>query len=708
MEGIPGMASTRKTKDAQKAAASYTSASIDDAQGLDHIRLRPSMYLGDVDKMLRAALREIIDNAVDEALVGFGDDIAITFFKDGSAQVEDSGRGIPVDMKNGISGIEMCVGRKESGGKFNTSNYAQSGGLNGVGASATNACSVRFDVTVYRDGNEYTLSFKEGHAGHFARANDPKAAFEESHEVRVRKDPRPAAERKRRPTGTTIRFWPDFTVFTPGTDYMRDDIRFRMKSTAFLIPGLTITITDETEPTDDGQPRVDVYESDGGLADMLPTLTNDDLLTKPITLHAESSFSAIGSTLVDGKIVKQETERPVSMDVSFSYTTSEDTIIKSYVDIIQTREGGTHVDGLWQALSRCFRNYIKGTQGMLKKNEEPPTMDDIRAGFVGLISINVPEPDFAGNAKDSFSTPQVKNVVSQEIGKELTRWLSDKKNDAQAKKLGKRIVEASRERLAQRKMKDTMRKKAALDSPASRPDKLVECRKPGAPMSELFICEGDSALGTIKEARNSDYQAVFPVRGKGLNVFKAASSKVYGNAEYAGIISALGAGSGRDFNVDQLRYRSVHIATDADVDGAHICSLLLAFFFRYMRPMIEQGRVYVIESPLFLTKVKGKDGKIRVIPSIDDAEHDKVLKGIERRGETVVKENRFKGLGELDAEEMGRYCMDPETRVVRRVTEGDEAEALRVLNLTMGPHVDPRRDWIFESMGHVDEEDIDA
>lgn len=672
---------------------------------ITHVRKRVGMYLGsNSDEGMTTALREFADNAIDEALAGYGDEAIVRFYDDGSAEVEDHGRGLPVDKNSeGINGIILTLGTIGSGGKFNSSNYEISGGLNGVGASAAVATSSRADVTVYNKGKRYVLSFKEGRPGFFAKPNDPTSTFTPDIEIREEKDTRSAAEKKAVPTGTTVRFWPDYTVFIPGSKFLVDDIRFRLKSTAFLVNGLSITIEDLRDPAN---PVVDVYRFDGGLTDMLPTLTSHEFVVKPIHLQAQSEFSEVTNVLgEDNRTAQQEVKRPVAMDVSFGFVNTEDTILRSYVNIINTKNGGTHEGGLWRALSRVLINYIKDTKGFLKAKEEPPILEDVKDGFVGVISIKFPEPIFTGQEKSTLDSKQITTVVSQAVGKELQAWLDNKKNAVQAKLLAQKIVEASKIRLAAKQQKDTQRKQSALESSSAMPAKLAACSSKDSNITELQICEGDSALGGLKLSRSATFQAIYPLKGKPLNVFNLALGKVLANQEWADLIQIIGAGVGRSFDLEAMRYKRIILLADADPDGNHISVLLTSFFWKYMRPLIEDGRLYIALPPLFSITTNGKN-KERFY-ALNKEELDVLVKKLASQGKKYDKIQRHKGLGEYSPEILAEVVMNPESRVLRQVTGKDVEEIERVLELTMGNNALARRNWIIENRALIGDEELD-
>lgn len=673
-------------------------------EGLDHVRHRVGMYLGgNSNEGATTGFREILDNSVDEAISGYGKEITLLFHGDGSYEVRDCGRGLPVDYNDdGVSGIEFVLGNIGAGGKFNSDNYKISGGMNGVGASATNATSVRFDVKVYRSGKLYELSFKEGKPGHFAKDNDPESKFVPGHKLKVSKDPRSVSERKSAPSGTSIRYWPDFSVFLPGSVVVFDDIKFRAKSTAFLIPGLKFVLVDGR--LSDANPVIEEFVFDGGLVDMVPTLTNQSLLSSPVHLVAEGSFSETRNVLGDGgHTTRQEIERHVDIDVAFGYTNEDGHKVSSYVNLIKTNNGGTHESGMWRGLSRAFLNYISNTKGLLKGKEEMPTLEDVREGFVGVISVKFPEPTFTGQEKSNLGTPQITSLVSQAVSSELSAWLGTKKNARLAKLLASKIVESSRIRLAAKKQKELAKKKSALETSTAMPPKLVECEFVGDERSELMLVEGDSALGTMRKARDARYQALFPLRGKVLNVHKATHSKMLANSECAGLIQVMGAGSGSTFDFDERRYDKVIIETDADIDGAHIKSLLITFFWKYMKDLILNGKLYAALPPLYEIKVNEGTKNEETFYAIDDDELQSLVKKIKTKNYTI---SRNKGLGEMTDDGAYETLLNPETRRLKQITVDHIESAEQMLDLSMGDAVEPRREWISTSRDKVSETEM--
>lgn len=686
----------------------YSAKDIKQLSQREHVRHRVGMYLGsNSDEGITVGFREFFDNSTDEKLAGHGDEILLTFHSDGSAEIEDHARGLPVDKNaEGVNGIILTIGTIGSGGKFNSDNYAASGGLNGVGASAMTACSSMLHCTVYRNGKMHKLSFKEGLPGFFADESDPFSKFTPNTEIKVSKDPRPAAEQKKNPTGTKIRFWPDYSVFLPESKFLVEDIKFRARSTAFLVQGLSIIVNDLRDPAN---PIYDTYCFPGGIQDMLPTLSHHSFVTKPIHIKTEGSFDEVSTVMNSaGKMGQAEVTRNVGIDLAFAYTGEEDTTLKSYVNIINTKNGGTHESGLWRALSRVLINYAKTVKGkgFLVAKEEPPTLEDVKDGFTGVISISFSEPTFSGQEKSTLATPQITSVISQAVGNELKSWLENKKNDVQAKLIAKRIIDASRIRIAARQQKETARKKSALETSTSMPSKLVACASTDASLIELQICEGDSAMGGLKLSRDSNTTAIYPLKGKPLNTYGMPLGEIIKNQEWSDLIQIIGAGMGKEFDVDQMRYGKIIILADGDADGSHIRALLLAGFWRLMRPMVEAGCVYVALPPLFSITVKGK--KPERYYALNQEELDPLVAKLTKAGKKWDKIQRHKGLGEYSPDDLVTIVMNPETRVLKQITVEDIENFESTLELTLGKNAANRRKWITDNHDLVSEDDIDV
>jgi DNA gyrase subunit B len=674
-----------------------------------HIQKRPSLTLGPFDRMQLVALREPIDNSIDEYRAGHGKELRITLLPDGSAQIEDSGRGVPtgINKQTGENGIYMAFGKVGSGGKFGaaSSGYSSSAslGLNGIGTTATNATASRFDTIVFRAGKKFRLSFKDGKPGHFSDDNGPTDKFTPSMDIVESKDTRSAKEKAARPSGTTIKFWPNPAIFGNDSSFRVDELRELLRSSAFLVAGIRIIIDDKSVV---GAEQIDEFEFDGGIVEMLSVVAPDEALHETIHINSSGSFSeTVPVPQADGTVKPELVERKVEVNVALRWGTGYEATQKSFVNTISTPLHGTHVTGVERALSKTLTDYIKTSRGLLKAKEEIPNMDDIKEGLTAIISINQNEPSFVGQEKARLGGTETQKVVQAVMLEQLAGWINNRKNAAVIKLIATKVVNASRIRLAQRDQKDTARRKTSLES-ASMPSKLIDCSEVNTEFSELHICEGDSALGTMKMARDSRFQALLPIRGKIINVQKASLKDTLDNAECAAIIQVMGAGSGRTFEVDQMRYHNVGIAVDADVDGAHIRTLLITFFWKYMRPMVEAGRLYATMPPLYVLKTIGKNAEIFYLDS--DDERDKLMARLDKAGRKYEPLQRLKGLGEMDAEEFWETTLNPETRSLRRITVEDAVASEKMLDLAMGPNVEPRKDWIIESRAKISQEELDV
>lgn len=678
----------------------FSAKHVDTLGGMQLVRKRVGVYLGSNSSSgITVGVREAIDNSVDEALAGNGENVIVRFFHDNSAEVEDYGRGLPIDKDDhGVNGIIKTVGTVGSGSKYK--GESASGGLNGMGISAMNAASARFDVTVYRHGTRHRLSFKEGNPGFFAKDNDPNSKFTPEKEIKVDKDPRPAAVQKKHPTGTVVKFWPDYTVFQADSVFLVDEIKERAKATCFLVSNLTIKIEDYRNPK---KVEEETYHFTSGLEDMLPTLTGKPFVTKPIHLKTTASFKEQSNVLKsDGSLRAEEVERHVDIETAFAFTNSEETILNSFVNVIQTRQGGTHEDGLWRALSRVFINQIKDTKGMLKAKENPPTMEDVRDGFVGVISVNFPEPTFSGQAKEKLMTPQITTLVSQQIGDSLKEWVGNKRNQAALKTLLQKIVEAKRIREAAKLQKDTARKKSQLESSASMPAKLVACSSDDPDLAEIWVCEGDSALGGLKQARDSSRVAIYPLRGKPLSVYDTPLSKILGNQEWADLIQIIGAGSGKTFNIEQVKYKKFIILADSDPDGSHISTLILSGLWKLMPEYIKQGMVYVAMPPLFSITTSGRNKERHY--ALNEQELNLLTKKLRAAGKKWEKIQRHKGLGEYSSDILEEVVGDPMTRTLKQIRVEDVVEFDKTLELAFGKNANNRKDWITGARALIDDD----
>jgi DNA gyrase subunit B len=668
------------------------------------------MYIGSTDSRgLMHCLWEIIDNSVDEALAGFGNNIDVVLHKDGSVEVRDRARGIPVDIepKTGLTGVEVVFTKLHAGGKFGSGSYAASGGLHGVGASVVNALSARLDVEVDRNGKTYAMSFRRGEPGIFDDSNGISAdskftPFENESKLReigkVAKDV----------TGSRVRYWTDPQIFIKDANFELEDLIGRARQTAFLVSGLSLSVRDErpTEAVEHG------FKFDGGLSEFAEFLAKDTALTSTWRLVGDGSFTETVPVLDEsGNMVSREVERNCQVEVALRWGTGYDSELKSFVNIIATPKGGTHVAGFEAGLMKALRAQIDSNSRKLKIGNDKVEKEDILAGLTAVVSVRLAEPQFEGQTKEILGTPAVKNIVTNVVSKALTERLTSSKRDdkSQSALLLEKIVAEMKSRISARTHKETQRRKNALES-SSLPTKLVDCRTQETAVSELFIVEGDSALGTAKLARNSEYQALLPIRGKILNVQKASVSDMLSNSECASIIQVIGAGSGRSFELDSARYGKVILMSDADVDGAHIRTLLLTLFFRYMKPMVEAGRVFAAVPPLHRVVVINPGSKANdTLYTYSQAELEAVLSKLAAQGKRYQEPiQRYKGLGEMDADQLAETTMDREHRTLRRVRVEDLAAAEKVFELLMGNEVAPRRDFIIDSADSFDTEKIDA
>ena len=674
------------------------------------MRKRPGMYIGSNGSPgLMHCLWEIIDNAVDEAVAGNGSRIEIVLHADGSVEVRDRGRGIPVDIepRTGLSGVEVVFTKLHAGGKFGGGSYAASGGLHGVGASVVNALSERLDVEVDRGGRTYAMSFHRGEPGTFRdsgekRPDAPFSPFEKASELRV------VGKAPRGVSGTRVRYWADRQIFTKDAAFQLAELETRARQTAFLVPGLELVIRDERG----GEANETSYRYEGGISEFVEYLATDAPLTDIWRIQGEGSFTETVPVLqANGHMASQEVRRDCRVDIALRWGTGYETITRSFVNIIATPKGGTHQQGFEQELLKVLRSQVEQNARRLKVGNDKLEKDDVLAGLTAVLTVEVPEPQFEGQTKEVLGTPAVRQIVAQVVRKELgARFSSTKRDDRnQASQLLDKIVAEMKARVSARAHKETQRRKNALES-SSLPAKLVDCRTKDVGRSELFIVEGDSALGTAKNARNSEFQALLPIRGKILNVQKASIGDMLSNAECASIIQVIGAGSGRTFDIDAARYGKVILMSDADVDGAHIRTLLLTLFFRYMRPLIEAGRVFAAVPPLHRVIVINPGSKPNeTIYTYSEQELHSLLAKLRRQNRRWHEPvQRYKGLGEMDAEQLASTTMDRSGRLLRRVRMEDAEAAGRVFELLMGNEVAPRREFIVDSADQLSRESIDA
>ncbi|GAA2322478.1 DNA gyrase/topoisomerase IV subunit B [Streptomyces violaceusniger] len=699
--------STALLTGADRGGGNYTARHLLVLEGLEAVRKRPGMYIGSTDSRgLMHCLWEIIDNSVDEALGGFCDHIEVILHDDGSVEVRDNGRGIPVDIepKTGLSGVEVVMTKLHAGGKFGGGAYAASGGLHGVGASVVNALSARLDVEVDLHGRTHSISFRRGVPGIFTESG-PDAPFDPSSGI---------LKGKRVPktrTGTRIRYWADRQIFLKDAKLSVETLHARARQTAFLVPGLTLVVRDERGLEGQEGPVEETFRYDGGISEFCEYLAQDKAVCDVLRLSGQGTFKETVPVLDErGHMTPTEVTRELGVDIALRWGTGYDSTIKSFVNIIATPKGGTHVSGFERSITRTVNEVLRATK-LLRVAEDDVVKDDAMEGLTAVVTVRLAEPQFEGQTKEVLGTSAASRVVANVVSKELKAFLTSSKRDAkqQARAVLEKVVAAARTRIAARQHKEAQRRKTALES-SSLPAKLADCRSDDVGRSELFIVEGDSALGTAKLARNSEFQALLPIRGKILNVQKSSVSDMLKNAECGAIIQVIGAGSGRTFDIDQARYGKVIFLADADVDGAHIRCLLLTLFQRYMRPMVEQGRVFSAVPPLHRVElVNPKRGQSKYLYTYSDQELQETLLDLQRR-EIRYKDGiqRYKGLGEMDADQLAETTMDPRHRTLRRINISDLEAAERAFDLLMGNEVAPRKEFITNSAATLDRSRIDV
>jgi DNA gyrase subunit B len=698
--------STALLTGADRDGSNYTARHLLVLEGLEAVRKRPGMYIGSTDSRgLMHCLWEIIDNSVDEALGGHCDRIEVVLYEDGSVEVRDNGRGIPVDLepKTGLSGVEVVMTKLHAGGKFGGGSYAASGGLHGVGASVVNALSARLDVEVDRDGATHGISFRRGVPGIFTEPG-PNAPFDPANGL---------LKGKRVPktrTGTRVRYWADRQIFLKDAGLSLETLHARARQTAFLVPGLTIVVRDE-RGLDSEKPVEEVFRFDGGISEFCEYLAQDKAVCDVLRLGGNGTFKETVPVLDErGHMTPTEVTRELAVDIALRWGTGYDTTVRSFVNIIATPKGGTHIAGFERSVTRVLNEVLRSTK-LLRVAEDDVVKDDAMEGLTAVVTVRLAEPQFEGQTKEVLGTSAASRIVAQVVAKELKSFLTSTRRDAkqQVRAVLEKVVAAARTRIAARQHKEAQRRKTALES-SSLPAKLADCRSDDVDSSELFIVEGDSALGTAKLARNSEFQALLPIRGKILNVQKSSVSDMLKNAECGAIIQVIGAGSGRTFDIDQARYGKVIFLADADVDGAHIRCLLLTLFQRYMRPMVEEGRVFSAVPPLHrIELVNPKKGQEKYIYTYSDNELRQTLLELQRRNIRFKDAiQRYKGLGEMDADQLAETTMDPRHRTLRRINISDLDAAEKAFDLLMGNEVAPRKEFITNSAATLDRSRIDA
>lgn len=622
---------------------SYTADDIQVLEGLEAVRLRPGMYIGSTSvRGLHHLVWEIVDNGIDEALAGFANRIDVTIEPEDIIAVRDNGRGMPVGIheKTGISAVETIMTVLHAGGKFGGGAYKVSGGLHGVGASVVNALSEWLEVTVYQDGKIYFIRFENG--GH---AVEPLKIIGTTEE-----------------TGTLVRFKADPTIFKDTTVYDYETLNSRLRQLAFLNKDIRLTLTDKRTP--DG-PSND-YKYEGGIIEYVQFLNKNK------------------STISDKVIYVEGLQDGILAEVAFQYNDGYQSSIYSFCNNIHTHEGGYHEDGFRMALTRCINTYAKNNN-MIKKDESL-SQDDVKEGLVAIISVKHPDPQYEGQTKTKLGNSEVRKIVSNIAGEQINRFFLE--NPDIAKAIVEKAEIASKARIAAKKARELTRRKSALDGISSLPGKLTDCSSKDASECEIYIVEGDSAGGSAKQGRDAKTQAILPLRGKILNVEKARTHRIFENQEIRSMITAFGCGIQEDVDVSKLRYHKIVIMTDADVDGSHICTLMLTFLYRFMKPVIEGGYVYIAQPPLYKVQ-KGK----KIAYAYKEQEMDQLREEFK----DGYKVQRYKGLGEMDAEQLWETTMDPHHRVLKRVTIDDAMEADSVFDMLMGEDVEPRREYIQEN-----------
>ena len=628
----------------EKTSGQYDAAQIQVLEGLEAVRKRPGMYIGSTGaRGLHHLVYEVVDNSVDEALAGYCKTIKVTIGKDNSVTVEDDGRGMPVDKhpKMGIPAVEVIHTVLHAGGKFGGGGYKVSGGLHGVGASVVNALSTRMEVEIKRNGKIYKQCYERG------KTVTPLEVIGES-----------------KKTGSKTTFWPDPEIFET-TVFDFATLEHRLREMAFLNKGIKIVFKDERE----GQKKNETYHYEGGI--------------KEFVQFINESKDPIHPDIIYFEVIKENCE----LEVAMQYTQSYSELVLGYANNINTTDGGTHIVGFKSALIRVFNDYGKKNK-ILKDSDDALTGEDVREGLTAIVSVKLEEPQFEGQTKAKLGNPDIRGFVETSTNENLTAFLEE--NPAQAKAILEKCIKAARAREAARKARDLTRRKGALDS-FSLPGKLADCSDKDPSVCEIFLVEGDSAGGSAKDGRDRKRQAILPLRGKILNVEKARLDKILNSDEIKNMITAFGCGIGDDFNIEKLRYHKIIIMTDADVDGAHIRTLLLTFLYRYMRPLIEGGYVYAAQPPLYQVK-KGKD----VYYTYSEEEQGRLMKSLEdKAGKADIQ--RYKGLGEMDAEQLWETTMDYEHRTLIQITIEDSAEADQTFSTLMGDKVPPRKKFIEEN-----------
>jgi DNA gyrase subunit B len=658
----------------------YDASAITVLEGLEAVRKRPGMYIGSTgERGLHHLVWEIVDNSVDEAMAGYADTIDVTLMEDGAVRVKDNGRGIPTDIHEaeGVSAVELVLTQLHAGGKFGGGGYKVSGGLHGVGSSVVNALSTRLDVCVRQKGHAHRMSFEGG---------VPTGPLRQEEETDA--------------TGTTITFWASPEIFET-TTYDYETIRARFQQMAFLNKGLTINLVDERveEPTEEEQAE-DLDHVDDDITDVVDSEEGAPKKARKVSYRYDNGIVDYVTHLVGSKkaepvtqeiiaIETEDTARELSLELAMQWTTAYSESVHTYANAINTHEGGTHEEGFRAALTKLINDFAR-KQGLLKDKDDNLTGDDIREGLTAVVSVKLGEPQFEGQTKTKLGNSEVKGFVQRAMTDEFGHWLEAHPNDG--KDIVRKAVQAAAARMAARKAREATRRKGLLES-GGLPGKLSDCQSKDPTVSEVFIVEGDSAGGSAKAGRNPENQAILPIRGKILNVEKARIDKILANNEVQALISAFGTGIGEDFDLSKARYHKIVLMADADVDGMHIRTLLLTLLFRFMKPLIEAGYVYLAQPPLYRLKWSNHDHEF----AFSDRERDAMIAEGQSKGWRLPKDNpvqRYKGLGEMNYQELWETTMDPDTRVLLQVTLDDAAAADEIFAVLMGEDVESRRSFI--------------
>ncbi|HIE67398.1 MAG TPA: DNA topoisomerase IV subunit B [Acidimicrobiia bacterium] len=679
----------------RKSGNGYDADAIQTLEGLEAVRKRPGMYIGGTGSQgLMHLVWELLDNAIDEAAAGFADRIDITLHRDNSVEVADNGRGIPIDRhaKRKVSALEVVLTELHAGGKFGGGAYGASGGLHGVGASVVNALSAKLIAQVDRDGHTHELCFNERVAGQFSGST-----FTASHHLEKVK------RISRNKTGTRIRFWSDRDIFDPEARIDIGQVRERVVQACFLVPGIKIRVVDKRSG---GSAEPFEFVSRGGLADLVDHLSSGGNACEVITLSGIDTFTE--RVPVDGKMT--DVLRECLVEVALRWVKGYETRVESFVNTIPTSHGGTHTAGFDRALTRAVNDVLlKDTRKLAKlarDNKHRAVREDVQEGLVAACKVVFAEPQFRGQTKQELGTPAIEKIVYDVVKRGLTDWFTASGPRTHVTAVREKLANAVINRVTSKQMLETRRRAASMGS-TGMPDKLADCRRHG-PNSELIIVEGDSAAGPAKAGRDAEYMAILPLRGKVVNAGKATMKQVLDNAEAQALFTAIGAGSGRDFDLESARYGRIVILCDADVDGSHIRCLLLTLIHEYMRPLLEAGRVYVAQPPLYSCRIGDT-----VHRAFSDEERDEITAKLTKGGRKAgnLRWNRFKGLGEMNVEELAECALDPETRILRRLTMDDAAtasEAAELFETLMGSDVARRREYLIANSALLDPAALDV